>query len=135
MPKNTDTTDDESDGEQNDKKALTTRAKLAVLALWAWVKPRTKSAVDEARSQLAQASDEIAPQLRGAVDDLHVPRIDPFLLSRPCERASRGSDGFSPRRLPQPDRRRRHAPRALRERGVLIVLRKKTLSAALSASE
>ena len=74
MPKNTDTTDDESDGEQNDKKALTTRAKLAVLALWAWVKPRTKSAVDEARSQLAQASDEIAPQLRGAVDDLHVPR-------------------------------------------------------------
>jgi hypothetical protein len=67
MPKNTDTTDDESDGEQNDKKALTTRAKLAVLALWAWL---TSS-----------------------------PRLERF------------------------------------ERGVFIVLRKKTLSAALSASE
>jgi len=64
MPKNTDTTHDESDGEESDEKTLTARAKLAVIALWSWLKPRAMSALDEVGDQLEQARNEIAPQLR-----------------------------------------------------------------------
>lgn len=74
MPKNTDTNSDESDGEQSDEKTLATRAKLAVLALWAWVKPRAQSAVERVRDEFAQATNELAPQLRGALSGVSVPK-------------------------------------------------------------
>ena len=74
MPKKTDTNGEESDDEQSDEQTLMTRAKLAILALWSCLRSRVGSAVERVRDELAQASDELAPQLRGALSGVSVPK-------------------------------------------------------------